>query len=355
MTAVTDMLKADFAGTTTRYWVLNRLYVLLGFLATTVVLVAVYFPDDLDVGSAALCLTNVMLLTMSIGPSLDQATGAQEQFINMARLHEYTEIVQEAPDVLEDDRKYQSFTVTVQRSALRGCESWQDELGQRQVVRLAQYDNGFCAPCRMCVGRAAPDSDKDEEHFVLLRAAPNGRGLVADEGETLAALDPNHSELKGLDWHHIVAVNSAVKDVSRLIEELCYGHSDTVQLTIQSGLMIDGAKIEIENLVAGYADIPTDVIKGINLTIERKTKVAIAGTTGCGKSTMLLCLLRILEPRSGSIKIEGVDTQHIGLKALRRSIGLVPQDPVVSQALFVQMWTHSMSILTSVFGQPFEQ
>merc|ERR550539_157893 len=58
-------------------------------------------------------------------------------------------------------------------------------------------------------------------------------------------------------------------------------------------------------------------------------KVGIVGATGCGKSSLLLCLLRIIEPRQGTITIEGVDTQVMSPHTLRKVLGLVPQDPVL--------------------------
>lgn len=55
------------------------------------------------------------------------------------------------------------------------------------------------------------------------------------------------------------------------------------------------------------------------------------GDSGCGKSTLILCLLRLLEPRSGkgSIMFNGVDITTLGLRTLRQSLGLVPQDPIM--------------------------
>ena len=45
---------------------------------------------------------------------------------------------------------------------------------------------------------------------------------------------------------------------------------------------------------------------GVNLVIEPKTKVGIMGSTGCGKSTLMSCCLRTLEPRKGKIEYDGV-------------------------------------------------
>lgn len=55
-------------------------------------------------------------------------------------------------------------------------------------------------------------------------------------------------------------------------------------------------------------------------------QVGIVGTTGCGKSSFLLVLLRVLEPRGGRVLLNGVDTRDIGLATLREAMGLVPQE-----------------------------
>jgi ABC-type multidrug transport system fused ATPase/permease subunit len=134
----------------------------------------------------------------------------------------------------------------------------------------------------------------------------------------------------GLDSsHRLVGVSSCFDDAAAVAEELCHGNSSEIMLRFESSWMMGGARVKITDLVAGYADIPVDILKGINLEIEPKSKVAICGSTGCGKSTTILCMLRILEPRSGKIEINHVNSQDVGLRALRRSVGLVPQDPVV--------------------------
>jgi len=115
--------------------------------------------------------------------------------------------------------------------------------------------------------------------------------------------------------------------------ELCgkgpRGKQDELVVDLQSGWLIDGAGVQLENVKAGYADVPRDVLKGISLTIEPKAKVGIIGTTGCGKSSLLLVLLRIIEPRAGRVLLNGVDTRDVGLATLRSVLGLVPQDPVL--------------------------
>ncbi len=54
-------------------------------------------------------------------------------------------------------------------------------------------------------------------------------------------------------------------------------------------------------------------------------KVGIAGRTGCGKSTLMMALKRIVEPSDGRVLIDGVDIGGVSLFDLRSRLALVPQ------------------------------
>ena len=69
------------------------------------------------------------------------------------------------------------------------------------------------------------------------------------------------------------------------------------------------------------------MLKNINIDIKSNEKIGIVGRTGSGKSTMSLCLFRILEPLTGTIYIDDVDICNIGLDLLRQNITIIPQDP----------------------------
>lgn len=74
-------------------------------------------------------------------------------------------------------------------------------------------------------------------------------------------------------------------------------------------------------------------VDGINLTVDRGETVGLVGRSGSGKSTVARCLLRLVEPTSGSILLEGVDVQTGGRQALRtyrRRVAMVHQDPYES-------------------------
>lgn len=68
------------------------------------------------------------------------------------------------------------------------------------------------------------------------------------------------------------------------------------------------------------------VLQGLNLRIAAGERVALVGASGAGKSTLVSLLLRLYEPTSGRILIDGVDIRRYSRASLRREIGVVPQD-----------------------------
>ncbi|VEU23739.1 DEKNAAC104893 [Brettanomyces naardenensis] len=70
------------------------------------------------------------------------------------------------------------------------------------------------------------------------------------------------------------------------------------------------------------------VLKGLTIDIKPGEKLGICGRTGAGKSTLMLCLYRLVEPE-GNIYIDGVDIKTLGLHKLRSKLSIIPQDPVL--------------------------
>lgn len=68
------------------------------------------------------------------------------------------------------------------------------------------------------------------------------------------------------------------------------------------------------------------VLKNINLDIKSHEKIGVVGRTGAGKSSLTLALFRLIEPTTGHIGIDNVNTSSIGLLDLRRRLAIIPQD-----------------------------
>ncbi|XP_055006085.1 ATP-binding cassette sub-family C member 3 isoform X4 [Boleophthalmus pectinirostris] len=71
------------------------------------------------------------------------------------------------------------------------------------------------------------------------------------------------------------------------------------------------------------------VLKNLSLSVKGGEKIGIVGRTGAGKSSMTLCLFRLLEAAGGEITIDDVKIAEIGLHDLRSKLTIIPQEPVL--------------------------
>ncbi|KAK1830843.1 ABC bile acid [Podospora conica] len=88
-------------------------------------------------------------------------------------------------------------------------------------------------------------------------------------------------------------------------------------------------RLEVNDLVVGYAPHLPAVIKDVSFQINPAERVGVVGRTGAGKSSLTLALFRFIEPRSGSIYVDGLDISKINLADLRSRLAIIPQDPVL--------------------------
>ncbi len=84
--------------------------------------------------------------------------------------------------------------------------------------------------------------------------------------------------------------------------------------------------IELSNVYFRYNDHMPYVVDGMSLKIRAGEYVAIVGTTGCGKSTLMRLLLGFETPERGAVYYDGKDISKLDLRSLRRRIGAVTQD-----------------------------
>ncbi len=88
----------------------------------------------------------------------------------------------------------------------------------------------------------------------------------------------------------------------------------------------DGFEIRYENIEFAYSEKKNTVFKNLNFTVAKNEKLAVAGESGSGKTTIVNLLLRFYEPTNGSIYINGTDIKDLTLKSLRSLITVVSQE-----------------------------
>jgi ABC-type multidrug transport system fused ATPase/permease subunit len=311
--AVDANMKTDMASNVARKWVIVRLGLLYISFLTSIVLLSVWFPASISIGTTGLCISYCLSIICDLEFQLENASGAQYELVNLDRIHEYTNLKQEADAICKDDSKYTCFFVKIKRM----------ELGSlKQVVK----DGNRISIMR---NERILFQETDDRKAFQLGKSTSWTDVVVDKNA--------HPELtQGHHWHRLVAIGFDGSDPKSMAEDLCHGKEAELTLCLQSDWLSQGARVTVTNLRAGYSKFP-DTLKGITLNIPPMCKTAIMGPTGCGKSTFLQCLLRILEPRvehgkcpaAPPIQINGVDIQGMGLRTLRTVLGLVPQDPVL--------------------------
>eukprot|EP00898_Chlorokybus_atmophyticus_P007059 jgi/Chlat1/7354/Chrsp59S06974 len=87
--------------------------------------------------------------------------------------------------------------------------------------------------------------------------------------------------------------------------------------------------IQISDLVLRYRPELEPALRGMSVKIEPGNKVGVVGRTGAGKSSLMLALFRLVEAEAGQLIVDDCDIQKLGLTALRSSISIIPQDPVI--------------------------
>ena len=89
---------------------------------------------------------------------------------------------------------------------------------------------------------------------------------------------------------------------------------------------ITQGKIEFRDINFNYSE-EKNVFENFSITIASGQRVGLVGLSGSGKSTFVNLVLRLFDPQSGKILIDGVDIRDMSQEALHDQISLIPQDP----------------------------
>ena len=98
------------------------------------------------------------------------------------------------------------------------------------------------------------------------------------------------------------------------------GHDGSAKLLDLQG------QLQMQSLQVRYPDAPEPLLSDINLTIPQGRYTAITGASGCGKTTLMRCLLRLMDPEAGVISVDGIDLRELAVRHYRRQLGVVLQN-----------------------------
>ncbi|MDP9254656.1 MAG: ABC transporter ATP-binding protein/permease, partial [Verrucomicrobiota bacterium] len=133
-----------------------------------------------------------------------------------------------------------------------------------------------------------------------------------------------YEPIKTLSRIHIVMQRSisATTEIFRILDSkpTVKEAANAVPLPRSRGL------IDFQNVTFRYAGGVSDALTNLTLRIEPGKSFALVGPSGAGKSTILSLILRLYDPTSGSVRIDGHDLRTVTQRSLREQIGLVTQE-----------------------------
>ncbi|XP_006148592.1 multidrug resistance-associated protein 7 [Tupaia chinensis] len=97
-------------------------------------------------------------------------------------------------------------------------------------------------------------------------------------------------------------------------------------LQLGTGWLTQGS-VEFQDVVLVYRPGLPNALDRVTFRVQPGEKLGIVGRTGSGKSSLLLVLFRLLEPSSGRVLLDGVDTSQLELADLRSQLAIIPQEP----------------------------
>ncbi|KAK4419246.1 ABC transporter B family member 1 [Sesamum alatum] len=109
-------------------------------------------------------------------------------------------------------------------------------------------------------------------------------------------------------------------------------HKPDVDRNSESGLELESitGQLELKNVDFSYPSRPeTQILNNFNLTVPAGKTIALVGSSGSGKSTVVSLIERFYDPTSGQVLLDGHDIKTLKLRWLRQQIGLVSQEPAL--------------------------
>lgn len=140
---------------------------------------------------------------------------------------------------------------------------------------------------------------------------------------------------------YIIAVAMMVWDFGKVIIKIYQYLAEAEEMTVildtpleiadikrATKLKVKNGEISFENVCFAYEN-NGNVVDNFSLDIKPKETVALVGSSGAGKTTLVKLILRMFDIQKGKILIDGQDISKVTQESLRQSVSLVPQDPIL--------------------------
>ena len=143
----------------------------------------------------------------------------------------------------------------------------------------------------------------------------------------------DYTYFNGIISQYIAGFNTLITSVINALETNEQINNFTEFLNTEPNIKYDGKKIltgieqiEFREVSFKYPGTDDYVLKNINFTINNKDVCALVGRNGAGKTSIVKLLMRLYEPTSGAIYINGVDIKEYDILSYHSIMGIVPQD-----------------------------
>ena len=315
-------IRASIAVNVASQWLGIRMQ-LLGVLITTVLSISIilnncYSIVPISASLAGLSLIYSYSIVNNLNGFINALAETEQEMISVERVLDYVNGLPSEYSVLDhvlDEEKHD-------KSHSRGCCS--------------------CSNCLFCCKKKRNNFVKREYEELLGKDGSDDEEVDLEGGMSRGGLSNNITEKLIID-------DEASAPQFPLDNDITFTPINVKMISSVSLSFFSSTRgIHLENVWMKYCDPNSEaatsiirhkdndtssiyVLKGISLTIPSGSRVVIVGRTGSGKTSLLRCLLRINEhdQRRGSISFGQVDLMHISKRKLRKSIGIIPQQPVL--------------------------
>ena len=122
---------------------------------------------------------------------------------------------------------------------------------------------------------------------------------------------------------------TSVERINHYATEIPVEAPEHIEETRPSESWPGSGQVTFHNVQMRYREGSPLVLHGLSFNVKGQEKIGVIGRTGAGKSSLAVCLLRLVEIEAGTIFIDNVDISTLGLTDLRSRLSIIPQDPVL--------------------------